>query len=57
MDYIVTLRLDFKLHTSHRTRVGDIRADNPETKSIHGELRRGIVQSHLPRRRVVNCTI
>lgn len=51
MGYIVTLRLDFKLRASHRTRADDIRADNPETKSIHDErLRRAFVRSRLSRR-------
>lgn len=47
MGYTVTLRLDFKLHTSYRTRVDDVRADNLEAKSIHGELRRAPVQSFI----------
>lgn len=51
MGYTVTLRLDFKLRASYRTRADDIRADNPETKLIHGELRRALVRSRLSRRR------
>lgn len=50
MGYIVTLRLDFKLRASHRTWADDIRADNPETKSIYDELRRAFVRSRLSRR-------
>lgn len=47
MGYIVTLRLDFKLRASHRARADDIRADNPETKSIHGKLRRARARARL----------
>lgn len=49
MSYIVTLRLDFKLRASYRARVDDTRADNPETKSIHGEFRRAFVRSQIYR--------